>query len=68
MYSRATTSAMADLCALPAGFFPAALVDISAGSQILFLEMRLLAATGGQRTDGGVETCRGMVLSKISQS
>lgn len=28
MYSRATTSAMADLC-LPAGFFPAALVDIS---------------------------------------
>jgi hypothetical protein len=31
VYSRATTSAMADLCALPAGFFP--LDDISVESQ-----------------------------------
>lgn len=36
MYSRATTSEMADLC-LPAGFFPAALVDISILYQICFL-------------------------------
>jgi hypothetical protein len=54
VYSRATTSAMADLCALPAGFFP--LDDISVESQNSLFKMQMLAAAGNTHW----KWCRGL--------